>query len=441
MEKLFAEFNPASAADWKARLEKDLKGVTFNDLEILDRNENKIYPFYSIEDRPNETLPVFQNPDWDICASIIVEEAKVANAQALQELQGGASGLRFIIKNETDIASLLNGIELKYIYTHFSVNNNEQHFITAFKEYLSAGNITMEELNCSITFDPIAQYTADGTWQQQAMQERFLAFMEQTGGYRINVDTTLFQNAGANSAYQLAGTLAHVNEYLHWLDETNKVKQVKTIEIALATGTDFFEEIAKLRAMRTLLPLVFKQYDISPKVHLHVTTSGVYRSPFDAYSNLLRDSIAGMAAVIGGCNSLYIRPFDENLNAVNNFSNRMSRNQQLLFKEESYLHKIADVAAGAYYLETLTTQIAAKAWTHFQAIEQAGGLIVSFEKGIIQSDITAQAAKWIQEYKDGKRVLIGVNKYPDATDKPIAKSHTRNAGKGLHPILLSEEII
>jgi methylmalonyl-CoA mutase len=441
MEKLFSEFSPANAEDWKARLERDLKGITFNNLEVLDRNDIKIHPFYTIEDRSDEVTAVFQNPDWEICASIIVEDAKTANSKSLQELQGGASGLCFIINKEVDIADLLNGIELKFIYTHFSVTNNEQSFIPAFKKYLGAANITLDELNCRISFDPIAVYLADGEWQQEEAKQRFLNFIAQSNCSNISIDTTLFQNTGANSSYQLACALAQVNEYLYWLDEANRIKNIKNVEVSLATGTDFFEEIAKIRAFRTLLPLVFKQYDINPNVQLHIETSGVYRAPFDAYNNLLRDSIAGMAAVLGGCNSLLIRAFDENINTSNNFSSRMSRNQQLLFKEESYLHKIADVASGSYYLETLTTQIATKSWTYFQEIEKAGGLIAYFEKGIIQSEIATQATKWIQEYKDGKRILIGVNKYPNAADQPIANANKKIVGKGLQPVLLSDEII
>ncbi len=119
----------------------------------------------------------------------------------------------------------------------------------------------------------------------------------------------------------------------------------------------------------------------------------------------------------------------------------MSRNQQLIFRDESYLDKVADVAAGSYYLETLTVQIAEQAWKQFQDIEQDGGLIASFDKGILKNELEGQAALWIQEYKEGKRVLIGVNKYPNAADKPVAGAPPVTEGPGIQYVKLTEHLV
>ncbi len=300
MEPLFTGFAAADAAAWKSRIEKDLKGITFEQLSVTDRNNLTVHPFYTTEDVAAGALPLFRKPGWDICAAIEVGDSRAANRKALQELEGGASGLCFIINDPVDFDTLLEDVEIRYIYTHFSLSGNEQDFIAAFQQYLDARGIKASELNCSIAFDPINPYLQIGAWIEEEPRASFLAFAAAAREFNaICVDATVYQNAGATTAYELACTLAQLNEYLNWLDEAGQIHTVNKVYIALATGTGFFEEIAKLRALQQLLPLLFQPYDISPDLHLHVETSGTYRSRFDAYSNLLRDTLAGMAGVLG----------------------------------------------------------------------------------------------------------------------------------------------
>jgi methylmalonyl-CoA mutase len=437
MNALFEEFSASSAADWKDRLSKDLKGITFEDLCLIDRNDITIHPFYTDEGEHKESI--FIHKDWSICASIKDIDPKKANKKALNELQNGASGLCFEISETLDLTVLLNEIQLPYIYTQFKITSDIKTFVGQFKQYLAAQNRSIADLDCCVVFDPIAKYINGNEWEKDQSKIDFLEIFLQTKC--ISIDASSYQNAGANSSYQLACTTAQLNEYLHWLDLSGNIASLQKVNISLVTGTDFFEEIAKLRALKILTANLLTQYNISPTIQLHIETSDTYRSAFDSYSNLLRDSIAGMAAVLGGCNSLLIHAFDQSLNDANEFSSRMSRNQQLIFKEESYLSQIADASAGSFYIEKLTEQITDKAWTSFQQIEKEGGLIASFEKGIIKKTVEIQAAQWIQEYKDGKRVLIGVNKYVNAKDEPKASSKKIEAGKGLKLISLTEELI
>lgn len=442
MEKLFTDFSIADAPAWKARLEKDLKGVTFEQLSVTDRNGITIHPFYTNEDITATKEPVTIQPDWSICAAIKVTDAKMANAQVLTELNNGASGLCFHIEQDVDPSILLQDIELPYIYTCFILNSNAVFFAEKLQQYISAKGWDAAGMDLFLNYDFIGKYLQTGNWSNTRTEDNksFLSFLKNDVS-AICVQATLFQNAGANTTYELACALAMVNEYLHLLQESDQIGSLKKINISLATDTSFFEQIAKLRAFRKLLALIFEQYAISPAIHLHIETSDTFRSPFDSYSNLLRDTIAGMAAVIGGCDSLYIHPFNETLEGPTDFSRRMSRNQQLIFKEESYLDKVADAAAGSYYLETLTEQIAEQAWNSFKEIEHAGGLIAAFEKGIIQNTITQQAQQLVQEYKDGKRVLIGVNKFVNAKDEPEKSIDKYPQSKGLKQLLLSDEIL
>src|SRR5690606_21081958 len=150
---------------------------------------------------------------------------------------------------------------------------------------------------------------------------------------------------------------------------------------------------------QNLYRFIMAQYNVQPKLHIHTVTGNTYRSPLDAYSNLLRDTVAAIAATLGGSNSLFVRPFDEMIKEPDSFSYRMGRNIQLLLKEESYQHKIADAGAGSYYIETLTEEMPGMAWEAFKVIASQGGLSECFNKNIIQENVKQQADKWLSEYR------------------------------------------
>lgn len=431
MNSLFEEFSVSNAQEWKERLAKDLKGITFEDLSVQDRNGLFIHPFYTGETSSKIDKPVFHHKDWTIFASIKVNNEKEANSNALLELESGTSGLVFIINDKVNLELLLKGIQLQYIQTRFVVGAQALGFIDDWHQYISAQNLG--EIDVVFINDPIATSLKTNEWDVSKDKSFWLKQPTTTQ----SVDATLYQNAGACSAYQIACTLAHTNEYLTWLNESGKINEIKKLNISIATGTDFFEEIAKLRALRIVLNNLSDAYKLEVSVHLHCETSDTYRSPFDTYSNLLRDAISGMASVLGGCDSLLIHPFDQNKNESSTLSNRMSRNQQLIMKEESYFNQFADAAAGSFYIEQLTEQLAEKAWEQFKEIEKNGGLIAA--KEMVQKELEQQASQWIEEYKSGKRVLIGVNKFIDANDKP--QPFNTEKSKGIQAISLSEHLM
>ena len=150
-------------------------------------------------------------------------------------------------------------------------------------------------------------------------------------------------------------------------------------------------------------------------------------------------SISGMAAVIGNCDSLSIHHFN-NKEEDNKLATRMSRNQQLIFKEESYLDKVNDISNGSYYIETLTNELATKAWEEFKTIEKEGGFIASVLNGNIKAKIEEQAFNLVNEYKEGKRTLIGVNKFPNANDKPEKLADT-SKNKGINKLSLTVALV
>jgi len=418
MKKLFSEFNAASAQDWKQQIIKDLKGTDFEKLIWHNANGFDVNPFYTSEDLIETPQPLFTHADWKICSEIRIDDEKTANANALKALSGGTNSLIFVVDKKIDFTVLLNEISVEHIELNFVLKYAAENFVSDFNSYLKQRNISPEKINGSISFDTIGYLVETGINSEFRMDNSELV--------TDCVNAALYQNSGATQSFELACALAHAHEYLVVQSDKN-ISSKKLFRFTLAVGSDFFGEIAKLRALRKLWTIIAKEYNANPEIYLHSETSLLNKSSFDANNNMLRTTTEGMSAVIGGCNSLTVNSYNSGFEKANDFSERMARNQQLIFKEESYLDKVADMGAGSYYIETLTDEIAAKAWEEFKLIESKGGFIACLKSNYIQEKIHAQAAELIKEFKEGQLVLIGVNKFKNPKEKQELRSKSKES--------------
>jgi methylmalonyl-CoA mutase len=439
MQHLFSDFNDASAEEWKKKIEVDLKGVTFDQLTRKTRDGIEIYPFYHDINIINE-ISVAKENSWEICNEIHVQNEKKANEMALQHLQNGVSGLRFVLNGKKDLSVLLKDISIQHIYLQFKLTGMPDEFLFDFTAYLNTHSLNWEDLNVSVIHDELNELIQEGKFKfgETEFKYSFLNTWNSCKANNLFIDASIYNNSGATTATELSLALSQLNEFLHILDDAKQIAQLKKVTVELAVDTLFFEQISKLRAFRNLAELLFNQYNCSPQLHLHCSTSNVYRSSFDSYSNLLRDSLSGMASVIGNCDSLIIYPFSNKENQAN-LSNRMSRNQQLIFKEESYLNKVTEIAKGSYFIETLTHAIAEKSWEAFKSIEQRGGFIKDAENTI--NKLKQQQFELITDYKEGKRVLVGVNKFINSSDAPKVITSENITNSGIQAISISQAII
>jgi methylmalonyl-CoA mutase len=434
MEKLLPEFNTLSEQQWKEQIIKDLKGVDYNTLTWHTKNGFDVQPFYTLESSPKRE-PIFSNSDWDICEPIDVIDVRFANHQALQALKKGASGLVFNINKNVDAKVLLKDISLYHIYSQFNISNDALHMLNDLKNIYGQKNSYDGKLKCFVNIDPLHLFAFYGEWHDKRGKD--LSALKQLA--HIPVYGSLYQEAGSTQVNELAITLAHLNDYFNYLSEANELNN-KPIQLSVSVGGDFFTEIAKLRALRKLISLLSSSYNSTNEIYMHVQTTMLNKSEKDAYTNLLRSTTEAMSAVIGGANSLSIKGFDEPYSIANEFSSRMAINQQHILKDESYLNKVADIAAGSYYIEQLTDDLAHHAWEKFKDIEAKGGFISGIESGLIQNMITKDLDTLIENYKSNKAVLIGVNKYPNAKDtKQVLKAKsTADREKRITPKRLTE---
>lgn len=399
MDNLLTNFEIISKEAWKEQIQKDLKGTRFEDLQSQDRNKCNINPFYTKEDLPSSIQALFSHSDWRISTQISVKKGKEksANAQALEELKNGVQSIEWIISEKLDWQVLFQEIQLDIIQTFIRIENcsitvNED--IDKYWDTYYAGK--SKEDFIEILYDPI--------------QNTILFDIEY-----INTKDTLYiqghdySHLGLNTSEQIAYILGNLQEQLHLRKKAGTLEQVKKMYISYANGLQFFEEISKNRALYQLVPLILKKYELEIPFYFLAETALYYLTAEDSPNNILRNTIAGLSAVLGGCHTLYIHPHKSELFQKEIDARRIARNQQHLFKEESYFHKIADASHGSYTIESRTSEIAEKAWELFLSIEENGGILK--DKNNFIEKVQVAQKELLEASENGSWTLIGYNKH------------------------------
>ncbi|MFN3968722.1 methylmalonyl-CoA mutase subunit beta [Flavobacterium sp.] len=410
-DNLFKEFEPVSSKQWKQQIQYELKGADYNETLVWESPEGiKVKPFYhgdedqqKIESTPNDnTFSILQN--------IFVYDVKKSNERALDTLNRGAESIRFTIENESvSIKELMQNLPLGNTRYFFYLPFLSIDFVNKINDFKEKNNA-----NISLQIDPIGQLVRDGNWFENLDKDfdKLNTIAPKTTIPFLNISSGIYQNAGANMVQQLGYTLAHVNEYFNRIPNLN---QPITIEVAV--GTNYFFEIAKLRALRLLFQTLAKEYNHNFDCHIIVTPTKRNKTLYDYNVNMLRTTTECMSAILGGADAIANLPYDALYHKDNEFGDRIARNQLLVLKHESYFDKVNNAADGAYYIESLTEQLAEKALLLFKDIEANGGFITQLIEGTLQKKISESATKEQELFDSGKEVLLGTNKYPNKNDK------------------------
>lgn len=241
----------------------------------------------------------------------------------------------------------------------------------------------------------------------------------------ISISGYHMQEAGSNQLQELAYTLANGMEYVR----TAMAKGLDIDDFAprlsffFAIGMNFFMEVAKLRAARTIWAQIMQNFGAkNPKsmmMRTHCQTSGVSLTEKDPYNNVIRTTIEGMAGVFGGTQSLHTNSFDEAMALPTDTSARIARNTQIILQEEANLTNVVDPLGGSYYVESLTDQLVQDAWKIITEIEDVGGMTKAVAKGIPKLDIEKAAAMKQTRVDMGKETVVGVNKHRLAEEEEI----------------------
>jgi len=460
---LLADFPSVSAQQWMDKITADLKGADFNKKLVWKTNEGfNVMPFYRAEDIENlkttEVVPgkfpyvrgTKADNAWFIRQDIVVKDAKEANAKALDVLCKGATSLGFKL-NKKDlspayIAALLENIQAECVELNFTIcTKRSAELATILTDYFKSKEYNVAKLEGSINWDGMNAMLLRGKdFEKEELVGLAKATFEAALGlpkFRvIGVNATTLSNAGAFLAQELGYALAWGNEYLSALIEAGCEPSAvaKNIKFNLGVGGNYFMEIAKFRAAKLLWANVVDAYQIkcikegcqhtvdgickcAAKMRIHAQTTEFNKTIFDANVNMLRTQTEAMSATLGGVNSLTVLPYDSTYKKADEFSERIARNQQLLLKEESHFDKVADPAAGSYYIETLTNEIAAQAWKIFLEVEDNGGFFAAIKAGTVQKAVKATATSRLKSVSSRREVLLGTNQFPNFSEVAAAK--------------------
>jgi methylmalonyl-CoA mutase len=247
----------------------------------------------------------------------------------------------------------------------------------------------------------------------------------------IEVNGAIFQNSGSNLVEELAFSLAMANDYLALLTSQGMepAQAISSLQLNLAVGSNYFLEVAKLRAVRILWGKICEGYGVKPgegKIRIHATSSEWNMTLYDPYVNMLRGTTEAMSAIIGGADLVSVLPFDFPYGKSSDFSDRIARNVQIILREEAYFDRVADPSSGSYYIESLTDSTGEKAWELFKETESKGGFRKAFESGWIQEMVHISRNRKIERAASGRDPILGTNSFPNFNELILENLHERN---------------
>jgi methylmalonyl-CoA mutase len=445
---LFQEFEEVSAKQWKQKIQFDLKGADYNKELVYNSLDGiNIKPFYNSEDIENH-IRTPSPKNWNICERLYVISEQKVNKRALDVLQKGAESLWFIIPNEDiSVKELFKGLPLEKTIIYLSFSFFSKNYFKRFREFFKE-----KDHQIFFQFDIVGNLARSGNWFHNLNKDHeiFDFIFDQSKEFEsvVSIDATLYQNAGATIPQQLAYSMAHVNEYLNHFQGTTNFEKFHP-QFLIASGSNYFFEIAKIRALRWLYGILAAEYKTLETCHILAQPTKRNKTLYDFNVNLLRTTTESMSAVLGGADTVYNMPYDAIYHKNNIFGDRIARNQLLVMKHEAHLDKVSNAAEGAYYIESLTKQFAESALEIFKEIEKGGGFLKQLKEGIIQRKIKESAQKEQEHFDNGEIVLIGTNKFENPQDKmkeelelyPFLKQNPRKTL--IEPILekrLSEQL-
>ncbi len=436
------DFAAATDDDWRKLVAAALKGAPFERLRSRTYDGLTIEPLYP---RPTDAHALAGRAPggaWTIVQRVDHPDPAVANAQALDDLENGATGLVLVFAGSVSangyglaptsavLARVLEGVELDLIALDLNLSPSSRHVVGDVAALVKTRGLSPAALDLRFSINPIGGFAATGK-SPRRWNEMAPAFATMVGdlagdGFRgpfAVADGRIIHNAGGSEAQELAFALASAVAYLRALEAGGMALEAArdAIYFRLSADADQFMTMAKFRAMRKLWARVETACGLTPKVAM-VTAETAWRmmTSRDTYVNMLRAAVAVTAAGLGGADAITVLPHTAPLGLPDAFARRAARNTQLVLLEESNLARVADPAAGAGALEAITSELSAAAWSAFQEMEKSGGVWAALEAGLVQQKVAAVCAERQRAFARGKDILTGTNAYPDLHEGPPA---------------------
>jgi len=458
----FDEFPAPTYEAWRAETEATLAGAAFEKKLVTRTSEGiDIQPIYRREDLAGLThlgsLPgtrpfvrgTRSNGAWEVAQEIPGESAGALNEALRNDLEHGQTAINITleeaarIETARDFDQILEGVDLSRLPLFIQPGSAALPLFALLISHLLRKGTDLRALRGAFENDPLGELISHGSlphslaaaFERMALVTR-LAILQTPQFRTVGVRLHACSDAGGNAVQELAFALATGVEYLRQL-ETRGLgvnEAAPRFLFSFSMGADFFTALAKLRAARMLWARVVGASGggaDAQKMQIHARTSLWNRSTLDPYVNMLRGTTEAFSAVAGGCDSLHVGVFDEVIRPPDEISRRLARNTQTILRDECHFGHVIDPAGGSYYVETLTDQLARKAWTLFQEIEKQGGMARAVTNGTPQEQVRAVAATKAEAVALRRLSLIGVNVYANPREKPL-ETKRAEAATGAH---------
>ncbi|MFW2355893.1 methylmalonyl-CoA mutase [Hydrogenophaga sp.] len=468
------EFPPVPLEAWAKAARKSAPGGDLGALDWVTPDGIRVKPLYTAEDTAGlphtNTLPGFEpfirGPQatmyavrpWTIRQYAGFSTAEESNAFYRKALAAGGQGVSVAfdlathrgydsdhprvtgdvgkagvaIDSVEDMKVLFDQIPLDKVSVSMTMNGAVLPVLAGYVVAAEEQGVAQDQLSGTIQNDILKEFMVRNTYiyPPEPSMKIIGDIIEYTAGHMpkfnsISISGYHMQEAGANQALELAFTLADGQEYV----KTAIAKGMDVdgfagrLSFFWAIGMNFYLEIAKMRAARLLWTRIMKGFNAkNPKslmLRTHCQTSGWSLTEQDPYNNVVRTTVEAMAAVFGGTQSLHTNSFDEAIALPTEFSARIARNTQLIIQEETHITNVVDPWAGSYMMESLTQDMADKAWAIIEEVQAMGGMTKAVDSGWAKLKIEAAAAEKQARIDSGRDVIVGVNKYKLKTEDAI----------------------
>jgi methylmalonyl-CoA mutase len=438
IQPLAGDFPAATRADWLAAVKKTLKGATFETLAGRTPDGLAVAPLYTTRDAPAPITfpraPRGGERAWDIRAAVAHPDPTHANAHILEALGGGASSVLIKIDpnghdgvalgSPEGLARLLDGVRLELAPVAL-----EAGFLgPACAEWLAAAAKSSPTAPLAFHLDPFSPFAAAGL--SPGLIENHLrtaagvaARLAETypKASLFRASGRVVHEAGGSPAAELAFAAACALAYAKALVSAGLPAEAAfgRIVLALSADGDIFTSIAKLRAARLVLAKIAGACGAGGPARIEARSSRRMLTTVDPWTNLVRLTVAGFAAAVGGADAVVLGAFTDALGGPGPLARRLARNTQLIAMDEAHLGAVADPLAGAWAVEALTDQLARDAWSHFTRIEAAGGVARALASGLIAAGVDADRAALKEAIGAGAIKMVGVTDFVGAAASAV----------------------
>lgn len=471
-DNLMAEFPPVTPDAWRAVVDRARKGASFDKLVSRSEDGFAVQPIYvragateaswdggdAAIGVPGKapyrrgTTPAGRHADrWDMRQGYDHPDLDAARAEIAADLGRGVTSLWLRLdgsvrrgeaspdgdglccRDADELSKLLGDVVLDAVGLSLRAGGNGLPAFALLAAAADRAGVAVERLSGNVGMDPLGALAGDGVLPcalpEAARQAGELACHCATAAPGLRtmlVDTAAYHDAGATAGQEIGYALATGVSYLRWLTDAGLDASAAAGQLAFSVriATDFFTEIAKLRALRHCWARVVQACGGDGEAQrsvVHAAQSSIYSTARDPWVNMLRTTTGAFSAAVGGADAITTDGFDSAVGRSDAFARRIASNAQVVLNEEAHVAHVADPAGGSYYVESLTDALASAAWQVLQTVEAAGGMAEALGAGTVGSEITAAAAARASRVAKRRRAITGVSEFANLAEEAVTR--------------------